>query len=91
MPSFRSTIHSKADTGSCISHSRLHVVVKRHHCRRKYGELLKTMCFPMSSITSLGNDSRPIMVLIAYTGDVAMQSVLAHVEEAWVVISFHPV
>ena len=63
MSKSRDIHHSDADPGSCISHSRLHVVVTGYHFLSPSVRHLPMTCFPTTSITSSGSERSPAMVL----------------------------
>ena len=65
-------------SGSCMSHSRLHVLVARHHALREAsGPPLRTSD-PTRSIRSSGSDSRPIILgSVIFFGASAMLGPLA--------------
>ena len=48
-----------------MPHSRLHVLVTWHQALRSKFELLRT-CTPMSSITSSGSESKPVILGLVY-------------------------
>ena len=78
MPSSRIKHHFALDSGSCMSHSRLHVLVTRHQTLSPASGLLMT-CFPTSSIRSLLSDSRPVILrlMVCYGADSATLKHLA--------------
>ena len=58
----RFTDYSIASPGSCILHSRLHVLAARHQSLSPISWVLM-ICFTTSSISTLGSESRSAMVI----------------------------